>query len=75
MIEEPIPLAQWAQMSQMTKVSQWLKAQYITRSPVGSDGMLSTCDSDQPVADGPVGLSVILGLVGPRRMLSQCRLD
>ena len=49
--------------------------QYITRSPVGSDGMLSTCDSDQPVADGPVGPSVILGLVGPRRMLSQCKPD
>ena len=100
MIEELIPQAQWAQMSQFTKVSQWLKAQwasmshvaqwaqtecfphvipisrwlkagqYITRSPVGSEGMLSTCDSDQPV-----GPSVILGLVGPRRMLSQCKPD
>ena len=28
--------------------------QYITRNPVGSEGMLSTCDPDQPVADGPV---------------------
>ena len=28
--------------------------QYITRRPVGPDGMLSTSDSDQP-ADGPVG--------------------
>ena len=37
--------------------------------------MSSTCDSDQPVAVGPVGPSVILGLVGPRRMLSQCKLD
>ena len=37
--------------------------------------MLSTCDSDQPVANGPVGLSAILGLVGPRRMLSQCKPD
>ena len=27
---------------------------YITRSPVGPDGMFSTCDSDQPMADGPV---------------------
>ena len=42
---------------------------------MGSDGMLSTCDSDQPVADGPVGPSVTLGLVGPRRMLSQCKPD
>ena len=49
--------------------------QYITRSPVGSDGMLSTCDSDQPVADGPVGPSFILGPVGPRRMFSQCKPD
>ena len=48
-------------------------AQYITRSPVGSDGMLSTCDFDQPVADGPVGPSFILGPVGPRRMFSQCK--
>ena len=46
---------------------------FITRSPVGSDGMLSTCDSDRPVADGPVGQSFILGPVGPRRMFSQCK--
>ena len=56
-------------MSQLTKFSQSV-GQYITRSPVGSDGMLSTCDSDQPV-----GPSFILGLVGPRRMLSQCKPD
>ena len=49
--------------------------QYVTRRPVGSDGMLSTCDSDQPVAVGPVGQSVILGLVGPGRMLYQCKPD
>ena len=47
--------------------------QYITRRPVGLDGMLSMCDSDQPVADGPVGQSFILGPVGPRRMFSQCK--
>ena len=70
-MKEPISRAQWAQMSQLTKVSP--VGQYITRSPVGSDGMLSTCDSDQPVADGPVGSSVSLGLVGPRRTLSQCK--
>ena len=46
---------------------------FITHSPVGSDGMLSTCDSDQPVADGPVGQSFMLGPVGPRRMFSQCK--
>ena len=33
--------------------------------------MFSTCDPDQPVADGPVGPSVTLGPVGPRRMFSQ----
>ena len=102
MMEEPIPRAQWAQMSQLTKTSQWASlshiaqwaqtecfprvipispmaegpvGQFVTHSPVGSDGMLSTCDSDQPVAVGPVGPSVILGLVGPRRMLSQCKPD
>ena len=46
--------------------------QYITRNPVGSDGMLSTCDPGQPVADGPVGPSDI---VDPKRMSSQCKLD
>ena len=49
--------------------------QYITHNLVGSDGILYTCDSDQPVADGPVGPSFSLGLGGPRRMLSQCELD
>ena len=68
---------------------------YITLSPVGSDGMHSPCDSDQPVgpfvtlgpvgpcgtlsqcnphqpvADGPVGSSGELGLVGPRGMFLQ----
>ena len=45
----------------------------ITRSPVGSDGRLSTYDSDQPVADSPVGQLFISGPVGPRRMFSQCK--
>ena len=61
---EPIPWAQWAQTSQLTKFSQWLKARWAS---------ISTCDSDQPVADGPVGQSFILGPVGPRRMFSQCK--
>ena len=52
---------------------QPVAGQYITHGPVGSDGMLSTCDSDRPVADGPVGQSFILGPVGPRRMFSQCK--
>ena len=42
---------------------------------MGSDRILSTCDSDQPVADGPVGPSFSLGLPGQRRMLSQCKPD
>ena len=42
---------------------------------MGSDGILSTCDSDQPVADGPVGPSFSLGLPGQRRMLFQCKPD
>ena len=46
---------------------------FITRSPVDSDGMLSTCYPDRPVADGPVGQLFILGPVGPRRMFSQCK--
>ena len=46
--------------------------QYITRGPVGSDRMLSTCDYDQPVAEGPVVQWFTLGLVRPRRMFSQC---
>ena len=32
--------------------------------------MLSACDPDRPVADGPVGQSFILGPVGTRRMFS-----
>ena len=38
---------------------------YFTLSLVGSAGRLSQCDSDQLVADGPVGPSVTPGPVGP----------
>ena len=69
------PVGPDVSVDQSQPVAEGPVGQYITRSPVGSDGMLSTCDSDQPVADGPVGPSVILGLVGPRRMLSQCKPD
>ena len=69
------PVGPDVSVDQIQPVAEGPVGQYITRSPVGSDGMLSTCDSDQPVADGPVGPSFILGLVGPRRMLSQCRPD
>ena len=71
-------IAQWAQTECFPRVIQMAEGpvgQYITRSPVGPEGMLSTCDSNQPVADGPVGPSVIAGPVGPRRMLSQCKPD
>ena len=33
-MEEPIPLAQWARMSPLTKFSQWLKAQWASISHV-----------------------------------------
>ena len=65
------PVAPDVSVDQIQPVAEGPVGQYITRSPVGSDGMLFTCDFDQPVADGLVGPSFILGLVGPRRMLSQ----
>ena len=37
--------------------------------------MLSMCDPDRPVADGPVGQSFILGPVGPRMMFSLYELN
>ena len=37
--------------------------------------MLSACDPDRPVADGPVGQSFILGPVGPRRVFSLYELN
>ena len=36
------------------------EGQYVTRSPVGSDGMLSTCDSDQPVAVGYIYIYIYI---------------
>ena len=49
--------------------------QYVTRSPVGSDGMLSMCDSDQPMAEGPVGQYITRNPVGSDGMLSTCDSD
>ena len=49
--------------------------QYITRCPVGTDGMFSTSDSDQPTADGPVGRFITHSPVGLDRMLSTCDPD
>ena len=69
------PVGPDVSVDQSQPVAEGPVGQYITRNPVGSDGMLSTRDSDQPVADGLVGPSVRLGLVGPRRMLSHGRPD
>ena len=49
--------------------------QYITRRPVGPDGMFSKCDLDQPMADGPVGWFTTRSPVGPDGMLSMCDSD
>ena len=73
-------------VDQIQPVAEGPVGQYITRRPVGPDGMLSMSGSDQPtgpvypdpdrpVADGPVGQSFILGPVGPRRMFSQYELN
>ena len=59
------PMGPDVSVDQSQPVAEGPVGQYITRSPVGSDGMLSTCDSDQPVADGPVGRSVIQGYTRP----------
>ena len=48
---------------------------YVTRRPVGTDGMFSTSDSDHPKADGPVGRFITHSPVGPDRMLSTCDPD
>ena len=49
--------------------------QFSTRRPVGTDGMFSTSDSDQPTADGPVGRFVTHSPVGPDRITSACEPD
>ena len=54
-------MARWAHISHL---AQWAQM-----------GMHSPCDSDQPVADGPVGPSVTLGPVGLCGTLSQCNPD
>ena len=59
-------------MSQLTKASQ---GQFVTHSPVGSDGMLSMCDSDKAMAEGPVGQYVTRSPVGSDGMFSMCDSD
>ena len=53
--------AQWASMSHETR---WVQTECFTQ-----------CDSDQPVADGPVDPSGIVGPVDPGRIFSQCKPD
>ena len=48
------PVGPDVSVNQSQPVAEGPVGQYVTRSPVGSDGMLSTCDSDQPMAEGPV---------------------
>ena len=58
------PPARAPELSPMDKLVQLLLSETAKRKPV-----------PQPVADGPVGPSFILGPAGPRRMLSQCKPD
>ena len=59
------PVGPDVSVDQIQPVAEGPVGQYITRSPVGSDGMLSTCDSDQPV--GPGGPVVYTGPSGPKK--------
>ena len=69
------PVGPDVSVDQSQPVAEGPVGQYITRSPVGSDGMLSTCDSDQPMAEGPVGQYVTRSPVGSDGMLSTCDSD
>ena len=44
------PVGPDVSVDQVQPVAEGPVGQYITRSPVGPDGMLSTCDPDQPMA-------------------------
>ena len=61
-----------ADPSGIQPVAEGPVGQYITHSPVGPDGMLSTCDSDQPTDEGPVGQYITRNPVGSDGMLSMC---
>ena len=69
------PVGPDVSVDQSQPVAEGPVGQYVTRSPVGSDGMLSTCDSDQPMAEGPVGQYVTRCPVGSEGMLSTCDSD
>ena len=78
--------ARWASMSHTAQLAQTecfprviqinrrMKAQW-ARISHETRWVQMECFPDQPVADGPVGLSGILGPVDPRRMSSQCKPD
>ena len=62
-------------VDQSQPVAEGPVGQYVTRSPVGSDGMFFTCDSDQLMGEGPVGQYVTRSPVGSDGMLSTCDSD
>ena len=62
-------------VDQIQPVAEGPVGQYITRRPVGTDGMFSSSNSDQPTADGPVGRFITHSPLGPDRMLSTCDPD
>ena len=49
--------------------------QFSTCRPVGTDGMFSTSNSDQPTADGPLGRLITHSPVGPDKITSACDPD
>ena len=59
------PAGPMVTVDKIQPVAEGPVGQYITRRPVGPDGMFSTRDSDQPMADGPVGQFVTRSPVGP----------
>ena len=61
------PVGSDVTVDRIQSVAEGPVGQYITRHPVGPDGMF------WPVADGPVGQSFISGPVGPIRMFSQSK--
>ena len=69
------PVGPDVSVDQSQPVAEGSVGQYVTRSPVGSDGMLSTCDSDQPIAEGSVGQYTTRSPVGSDRMPSTCDSD
>ena len=69
------PVGPDVSVDQSQPVAEGPVGQYVTRSLVGSDGMLYTCDSDQPMAEGPVGQYVTRSPVGSDGMLSTCDSD